>query len=160
VGTPCTAGASCAIDAPAECGQTTMLCKNGVWNVDDTPCPISTARAKRDIAYIDREQLGKLHEETLGVKLATYRYKSGDDAQHLGFIIEDMRDGSPAVLRSRDRVDLYGYVSMAVASLQEQQREIDALKAETARLSAENAAIRRSCAPSTRAWSRATIPPM
>jgi hypothetical protein len=59
-----------------------------------------------------------------------------------------MPGGSPAVLASRDRVDLYGYVSMAVASLQEQQREIDVLKAETARLAAENAEVKRRCGPS------------
>jgi hypothetical protein len=40
---------------------------------------------------------------------------------------------SAAVLPSRDRVDLYGYVSMAVAAIRAQQREIDALKREAAR---------------------------
>jgi hypothetical protein len=67
----------------------------------------------------------------------------GNDARHLGFIIEDMPEGSAAVLPSRDRVDLYGYTSMTVASLQHQQREIDALKAELAKLREENAAMKR-----------------
>ena len=97
-------------------------------------CPLSTKSAKRDIAYVDREETERLHEELMGVRLATYRYKTGDDAPHLGFIIEDMSRSSPAVLPSRERVDLYGYVSMAVASLQQQQHEIDALKAEVAAL--------------------------
>jgi hypothetical protein len=66
----------------------------------------------------------------------------GSDARHLGFIIEDMPEGSAAVLPSRDRVDLYGYTSMTVASLQHQQREIDELKTELAKLRRENAALK------------------
>ncbi|GAC1352279.1 MAG: hypothetical protein NVS3B20_09960 [Polyangiales bacterium] len=77
------------------------------------------------------------------VRLATYHYKTGDDAPHLGFIIEDMREPSAAVLPSRDRVDLYGYVSMAVAALQRQENDIAALRAEVARLSKENSAMKR-----------------
>ena len=69
----------------------------------------------------------------------TYRYRENvafEDprASHLGFIIEDMPQGSPAVMSSRERVDLYGYLSMAVASLQQQEREIRELKVEIARL--------------------------
>ena len=78
----------------------------------------------------------------MSVRLATYRYKpgvTGEDAQHLGFIIEDMPQGSPAVLASRDRVDLYGYVSMAVAALKVQERELDALKKRVERLEVERA---------------------
>jgi hypothetical protein len=86
----------------------------------------------------------------MSTRLATYRYKrpaplgmGPDDAPHLGFIIEDMPGGSAAVLPSRDRVDLYGYTSMTVASLQHQQREIDELRADLTRLRAENAALKR-----------------
>ena len=46
------------------------------------------------------------------------------------------------MIPSRDRVDLYGYTSMTVASLQHQQREIDELKIELERLRRENAALR------------------
>ena len=132
VGTPCTAGDSCAIEQAQECGQATMQCTNGVWQFQDYGCPVSSARAKRDIGYVDDATEEKLRDDLLRVRLATYRYKT-DDAQHLGFIIEDMPEGSPAVLPARDRVDLYGYVSMAVAAIQAQQREIDALKREVAR---------------------------
>ncbi|HSO35877.1 MAG TPA: hypothetical protein VLT33_25280 [Labilithrix sp.] len=144
IGAACTTeGESCAIDEPVECGQTVMRCSKGIWDLGNTQCPISTARAKRDITYVDGEQTDRLHGELMNVRLATYRYKVGDEATHLGFIIEDMPPASPAVLPARDRVDLYGYVSMSVASLQHQQQEIDRLSAEMARVSAENAALRR-----------------
>jgi hypothetical protein len=135
VGTACTTeGASCAVSAPAECGQATLQCKMGVWALNAYGCPISSARFKQDITYVDDATEEQIRRELLDVKLATYRYKQGDEARHLGFIIEDMPPGSAAVLPTRDRVDLYGYVSMAVATLQEQQKEIDALKSEVARL--------------------------
>jgi hypothetical protein len=69
-----------------------------------------------------------LRDALLSVKLASFKYKLGDPSGHLGFIIEDMPDGSPAVLGSRQRVDLYGYLSMAVAAIQQQQRQIDLLE--------------------------------
>jgi hypothetical protein len=133
VGAPCTKeGASCAIDAPVECGQTVLQCQGGVWSLPVGGCPLSTRSAKTDLHYLDAAETKRLADELERVRLASYRYKSGDPARHLGFVIEDMPEGSPAVLASRDRVDLYGYVSMTVAALQEQQRQIDALKAEVA----------------------------
>ncbi len=95
---------------------------------------MSSAKAKREISYVDEADEEQLRRELMSVRLATYRYKEGDDARHLGFIIEDMPPGSAAVLPSRERVDLYGYVSMAVAAIQAQEREIAALKREVARL--------------------------
>ena len=144
VGAACTTeGDTCAIDPPQECGQTVMKCQQGIWNLENTQCPVSTANAKREIAYLDGEQVSRLHDEIISVRLATYRYKAGDEARHLGFIIEDMPAASPAVLPTRDRVDLYGYVSMSVASLQHQQKEIDRLQADVARLSAELTALKQ-----------------
>jgi hypothetical protein len=75
------------------------------------------------------------------IPLATYRYKN-DATPHLGFIIEDVDARSPAVLPTRDRVDLYGFVSMAVATLQRQEKDIAALKADVARLTNENVKLR------------------
>jgi hypothetical protein len=51
----------------------------------------------------------------------------------LGFIIDDV-EPSVAIDPGRDMVDLYGYTSMAVAALQAQARDIEALKKEVARL--------------------------
>ena len=144
IGTACTVeGDSCAVDAPVECGQTVLACSKGVWDLTNASCPASSASVKRDISYVDQDAAERLHDELMSVKLATYRYKVGDDSAHLGFIIEDMPPGSPAVLASRDRVDLYGFVSMTVASVQQQQKEIDLLKREVARLAKENAAMKR-----------------
>jgi hypothetical protein len=129
VGDPCTdATDSCAITPAVECGQTTLNCGDGTWRVVSSDCPVSTARAKRDISYLGPHDVGRLRDALLGVKLATYKYNVGDPSQHLGFIIEDMPNGSPAVLASRQRVDLYGYLSMAVAAIQQQQRQIDLLE--------------------------------
>lgn len=135
-------GDSCAIDPPAECGDLDLICTKGVWSLPNTECPVSTAKAKKEIAYLDRAAEDRLHDDLMSVGLATYRYKDGEQARHLGFVIEDMPPGSPAVLQSESRVDLYGYTSMTVASLKHQQREIDELRAEVRRLAEENARLR------------------
>ena len=145
IGSPCTTeGETCAITEPAECGQSTIACKGGVWTIPNSACPVSTAKAKADIAYVDDAARAALHAQTMAVRLATYRYTTpaSDGAPHLGFIIEDMPPGSPAVLRSREQADLYGFVSLAVASLQEHERKLGALEDEVARLRRENEALR------------------
>jgi hypothetical protein len=97
-------------------------------------CPISRRDAKQDIAYLPPEALIELRDELLSVPLATWRYKHDPAAAHLGFIIEDLKSGSPAVDAQRGLVDLYGYTSMAVATLQLQAREIATLRAEVEQL--------------------------
>jgi hypothetical protein len=56
--------------------------------------------------------------------------------QRLGFIIED-DPMSPAVVHDKDRVDLYGYTTMAVATLKVQSQEIEALRREVHELKKE-----------------------
>jgi hypothetical protein len=93
---------------------------------------VSSAKFKNDIHYVDDNQLAELHDETMQVRLATYNYKGqyGDpDVVHLGFIIED-NPQSFAVDRGHDRVDLYGYLSMVVAAMQVQEKEIADLRRE------------------------------
>jgi hypothetical protein len=66
--------------------------------------------------------------------LATYEYKSeyGDPTEkHLGFIIEDQPQ-SLSVDRGHDRVDMYGYLSMVVATMQVQDKEIRELRRDLA----------------------------
>jgi len=46
----------------------------------------------------------------------------------LGFIIDDMPAGSPAVDGDGTHVDLYGYSTMLLATVKEQQKQIDALQ--------------------------------
>lgn len=144
VGSSCNGTAApCAVGPVDECGQAALRCESGTWSLSRPTCPVSTARAKQDIAYLDDAQRETLRAQVLAVKLASYRYKEGGDTTHLGFIIEDMPPGSPATLSSRDRVDLYGYASMTVAAIQQQQKELDALKAQVALLAAENASLRK-----------------
>jgi hypothetical protein len=84
---------------------------------------------------VESAELQKLHDETLSMRLATYRYKGpfidpkDPAAKHLGFIIEDQPQ-SLSVDRLHDRVDLYGYMSMAVATMQVQEKEIAELRKE------------------------------
>jgi hypothetical protein len=91
---------------------------------------VSLRSAKRDIHYLDPPEAAALHGELLGLRLARYHYEEGSGGQHLGFIIDDQAEGSPAVRADRQQVDLYGYTSMAVAPVQVQQVEIRRLEAE------------------------------
>jgi hypothetical protein len=146
-GTPCKRqGDTCGDPATSLCGSI-VVCD------DHDPkaggCPISTRKAKKDIAYLDDAELARLHDETLRMKLATYRYKgrfidpNDPDATHLGFIVEDQPQ-SLSVDRGHDRVDLYGYMSMAVATLQVQERRIEAQQRRIDALERELAARRSS----------------
>jgi hypothetical protein len=72
------------------------------------------------------------------MKLATWRYKHDPSKQRLGFMIDD-NEGSAAVDGPRDMVDLYGYTSLTVAAIQNQAREIEALRKEIAALKASRA---------------------
>jgi hypothetical protein len=95
-----------------------------------------SSRAFKDgIRYVDGPGLEQLHDETLRLRLATYRYKptvADPSRAHLGFIIEDTPPTSPAVVSDRDHVDLYGYMSMLVATMQVQEKEIADLRRELA----------------------------
>jgi hypothetical protein len=101
-------------------------------------CPRSQRDKKRDIQYLDDAGLQKQAKDLLAVKLASYQYKDAPvtSQRRLGFIIED---GAPSftVDDKREKVDLYGYASMAVATLKVQQKQIDALKAEVEALKAQ-----------------------
>jgi hypothetical protein len=92
---------------------------------------------------LSAEERSKLADDVQSIPLVRYRYKDGPERQRLGFIIEDV-EPSPSVDSQHDRVDLYGYTSMAIAALQEQRREIDGLKAEVRQLRTELAKARGS----------------
>ncbi len=93
-------------------------------------CPISRAAYKTGIHYLEPTEIEKLANEVLAIPLVTYTYKAQapNGRTHLGFLIDDI-EPSPAVDGTRDRVDLYGYTTMAVAGLQRQARQIEALEA-------------------------------
>ena len=98
-----------------------LLCNNGA---------VSKRAFKTDIEYVSTEERADLARETLSIPLATYRYKTEaeGDKRHLGFIIDDQPVTSPAVAGDQTHVDQYGYTSMLLATVQEQQKQIDALK--------------------------------
>jgi hypothetical protein len=131
-GTSCaTKGATCGTPDERNCGVT-LVCDDHDPTLGG--CPKSSRKFKNGIQYLDDAERQSLHDETLGIKLATYKYKGEYDdpnPTHLGFIIED-NPQSLSVERGFDRVDLYGYVSMVVASMQVQETEIAALRTELA----------------------------
>jgi hypothetical protein len=98
---------------------------------------------KRDIEAVDDAALARIYDDLRKIQLSTYQYKNDPAAspRRLGFIIDDTRSSYP-INPDRTSVDLYGYVSMAVAAIQIQSREIEALRAEVARLRRERAARR------------------
>ncbi len=113
--------------------------------INGTICPISQAKMKKDISYLSESQMRELSSELMDFRLATYRYKSesAQEREHLGFIIDDVSP-SPAVMASGERVDMYGYQTMAVAALQVQAREIAELRKEVRSLKRElNVATKR-----------------
>ena len=96
-------------------------------------CPISSAKAKDNIRYVTARDRNRMTQEILGLKLAEYSYKPGfapNKNTHLGFIIEDLPPASPLVTDSRGQVNLYGYISAVVATVQNQERTIQELKNE------------------------------
>ena len=116
-------------------------------DVDPTSmtCPISRRPLKRDIRYLSPAQRDRLARALLDTRLATYRYRdpAGDQTSKLGFIIDDQPD-SPAVRGDGQRVDLYGYTSMAVAAIQTQAETIARLEHQVAELRAEIGQLRAS----------------
>ena len=131
-------GATC---DPKDSCNATLTC--GYRDPDSGPCPISLRRYKTDIHYLDRAEADQRADALLQTRLARYHYKGADPRQpaRLGFLIDD-QPTSPAVLPDGQHVDVYGYTSMAVATIQRQQAEIDALRAELDLLRAEVAAIK------------------
>lgn len=133
-------GGACA--HPGEACDDGLGCGSYLLCTDTDPkasgCPKSLRETKTDIEYLAPPALEALAQELLAIPLALWRYKASDPASapRVGFVIDDVAP-SPAVTARGDRVDLYGYLSMAVAALQTQERRIEALEEELRRLRAE-----------------------
>lgn len=137
-------GSVCAVEGKRcvySCGPgNARTCTAGVWvESNGDSCPISTRWAKRDIDYLAPADVDALADAARDVRLATYEYTDPALAgrRRLGFVIEDQPDPSFAVESSRAQVDLYGYTSLVLATVQSQARRIDALEREVAELRAE-----------------------
>ena len=138
LGDPCTtAGDRC--DGVAACGAT-YICATSAPKT----CPRSRARFKRDISYLDQAQLEQYHDELVSLPLASYRYKDAPEQPQLGFIIDDIE---PSAAVAGDHVNMYGYLSMAVAAIKVQQQQIETLQRELEQLRAERASAAPFCGP-------------
>ena len=102
-----------------------------------TMCPVSKAEYKRDIVYLREAKAQAIAAELQGMKIAEWHYKtdSAKRKSRLGFMIDDNLH-SPAVLANGEQVDLYGYTSMAVVAIQQQQAQIERLEKKIAALEA------------------------
>jgi hypothetical protein len=135
-------GEACSDPGVRCCPQGSLCRGSGVCNkdlicTDRDPAPPGGCRwrsrrqYKRDIEYLAASDLNRLRSELLAINLTRFRYEGEEPTapSHLGFIIEDV-EPSPCVDAASDSVDLYGYISMAVGTLQVQQRELKALRRE------------------------------
>lgn len=94
----------------------------------DGACPISRPEHKVAIREVPADELQRLGEALLATRLYTWRYEDAPEAEKLGFLID--ADAPPfAVLPDGERVDLYGYVSLAVAAIKQQRAEVESLRA-------------------------------
>ena len=123
----CTGGSLCECIGACACG--TEQCTGGNGGIS-CQGPVSRREFKTDIEYVSDEEQKELARETLQTNLAEYRYKTEPESskRHLGFIIDDMPAGSPAVQGDGTHVDLYGYSTMLLATVKEQQKQIDTLQ--------------------------------
>jgi hypothetical protein len=122
------AGAQC--DPVDDC-NTFVVCAAEDPQQQTAGCPISLKKYKQDVKYLSADERGRAAKQALELPLATWRYKDGldDGKTHLGFLIDDAPT-SPAVRADGQHVDLYGYTSLALAAVQQQQVEIEALRKE------------------------------
>lgn len=88
--------------------------------------PVSRREFKTDISYVSADERAALARETLQTRLAQHG--------HLGEL-------EIAVGAERTQPDLYGYSSMLLATLQEQQKQIAALTKQVSELERERAVM-------------------
>ena len=123
-------GAQC--DLQDSCNSK-LLCTTSDPQLQPGGCPISRRDYKTDIHYLVQDDLARYQREVLDMKLATWRYKHDPAKTRVGIIIDD-DEKSQAVDAARNMVDVYAYTSMAIAAVQVQARQIEALQSEVNRL--------------------------
>jgi hypothetical protein len=124
-------GAECSEEG-AECDLENDCNQRLICAVEDpaTECPVSEAKHKRDIVYIDSQRATQIQAKLQQIKIAEWNY-NWDSTQRdprLGFIIDDSPN-LPAIHENGRQVDLYGYTSMVVVAIQNQARQIEVLEA-------------------------------
>jgi hypothetical protein len=126
-------------DGVLSCGETLICAQAAPRN-----CPISRAAFKQDIRYLDDAQRERIHDQITQLRLASYRYKAAPDVPQLGFMIDDV-EPSPAA--SGDHVNMYAYLSMAVAAIQVQDERIKGLERQIEALRANERDVAPVCEP-------------
>jgi hypothetical protein len=134
----CRCGASAACTAPAHCASAIGGPNICGFICCSANCPISRREFKRDIRPLTVDDLGRVYEQLRQLQLTTYQYRGTpvDSPRRLGFIIDDTKTPLP-INPDGMSVDLYGYMSMAVAAIQTQSREIAELRAALKKLARE-----------------------
>lgn len=124
------------------CGVVLVCAKSDPKN-NPGGCPISRVSHKKDIGYLTPGEVESLAEEAKTMRLSSWRYKDEDakTRPHVGFLIDDMPE-SVAVDRSGERVDLYGYTSMAIAATQVQDKRLEAMEREISAMREEMKVLR------------------
>lgn len=152
------AGDSCVTGAaecdPVDSCNRRLRCATSDPTMQPGGCPISRRSVKTDIQYLSATDLQRYADEVMKMKLATFKYRAGGP-QRLGFMIDDQGDGtgkSMSVDAERDMVDLYGFTSMAVATLKVQQQQIQGLEQKLSELSSQL----RTCQPTSSARTRSS----
>ena len=132
----CGAGETCCTGIPVPPGE--GLCTSGIGG-----CPISRRSAKKNIRHISPAEAKRFAKQIQKIRLATYHYRGEPDGQptHLGFIIDE-QPGPHTVAADGNHVDLYGYTSLAVATLQVQAKQIEVLSAQLNALQREVETLR------------------
>ncbi len=95
----------------------------------DDLCPESRRILKEDIRYLDQAGRAELSKQMLALQPASYRYRdpAHGEGPKLGYLLDD----APDLPSSGDeRVDLYAYSTAILVTVQEQQHELEALRAE------------------------------
>lgn len=84
---------------------------------------------KRDIQPVD---VDALFEQAMAIDIKSYMYKDGRNGakRNLGFMINQVGQGSPAVAGDGAHVDVYGFATMLLAAVQTQQKQIEQLRAQ------------------------------
>ncbi|MEZ0368242.1 MAG: hypothetical protein ACAI44_04050 [Candidatus Sericytochromatia bacterium] len=127
-------GATC--DLGNECHQK-LICAKSDPKLQPGGCPISKPVWKQDIRFLGPVDRAALARQVQDLRLASWHYRFDPKGpERLGFMIDEATPPS-LVKPDGNSVDLYGYMSMAVAALQDQQEHVRSLESRLARLEAE-----------------------
>jgi hypothetical protein len=146
VGGSCTTTGATCWPSNSSCGEL-LVCATSDPKENPGGCPISRVSHKKDIQYLSDAEVATLADEATTMRLSSWHYNAEGESsrRHVGFLIDDMPE-SIAVAGNGERVDLYGYTSMAIAAVQAQDKRLKALERELAAMRSELARVRTEAA--------------